>query len=265
MDNAQHRKTESMQPSVKRVLWTPELVARFWAGIAQTRLTEYDFAKQAGKSVIVAVEHHLPKAGRILDFGAGNGELVELLLERGYQVAAYEPSTGRTAEWLARLDARPGFLGVVRPESEEQFDVVLMTEVIEHVLDEELDRTLRHIYKLLNESGVLIITTPNNEDLELGMAYCPISNALFHRWQHVRSFTADSLSKLLSRYGIISLAVHLVELRPDLYERYDPHWGGDQFVPEVPSHLRAIRGDIPVHHGSESNLIYIGRKGTTAS
>ena len=71
---------------VERLVWSPDLVDKFWTGVAQTRLTEYDFARQGGKSVIIAVEHHLPKGGRILDFGAGNGELADLLLERGYQV-----------------------------------------------------------------------------------------------------------------------------------------------------------------------------------
>jgi len=256
----QNKKPEVKGSTIKRLVWTPELVAQFWAGIAQTRLTEFDFARQGGKSVIIAVEHHLPKTGRILDFGAGNGELVALLLERGYQVAACEPSTGRTCEWLDHLGAREGFLGVVGADSKEQFDVVLMTEVIEHILDHELDHTLRRVCGLVKDSGLLIVTTPNNEDLELGMAYCPLSNSLFHRWQHVRSFTADSLSKLLSQYGIAPVVVHQLELRPDLYERFDRHWGGKHFVPEVPSHLTAIRNDVPVRNGSESNLLFIGKR-----
>jgi 2-polyprenyl-3-methyl-5-hydroxy-6-metoxy-1,4-benzoquinol methylase len=256
----QNEKQEVRGSTIKRLVWTPELVSQFWAGIAQTRLTEFDFAKQVGKSLIIAVEHHLSEAGKILDFGAGNGELVELLLERGYQAAAYEPSHGRTDEWLSRLVKRKGFLGVVGSDHNEQFDVVLMTEVIEHILDKELDRTLQRVRDLLKVGGILIVTTPNNEDLELGMVYCPVSNLLFHRWQHVRVFTAESLSQLLGQYRIQPVVVHQVELRTDLYEPYDQHWGGEHFLVEAPSHLTAIRNDIPVHNGSESNLIFIGRK-----
>jgi 2-polyprenyl-3-methyl-5-hydroxy-6-metoxy-1,4-benzoquinol methylase len=245
---------------VQRLVWTPELVERFWTGISQTRLTEYDFARQGGKSLIIAVEHHLPKDGRILDFGAGNGELVELLLERGYQVAAYEPSHGRAGCLLNHLGAREGFLGVLGPESKEQFDAVLMVEVIEHILDEEFDRALRRVHGMLKEAGILIVTTPNNEDLELGMTYCPASNMLFHRWQHVRSFTAESLSTVLSHYGISPIVIHYLDLRPELYVPYDHRWGGEQFNPVTPSHLTAIRNNISVHNGSESNLLYIGRK-----
>lgn len=245
---------------VERLVWTPELVERFWSGVARTRLTEYDFALQGGKSVIIAVEHHLPKDCRILDFGAGNGELIELLLERGYRVAAYEPSRGRAGHLHERLKSRSSFLGAINSGSNEQFDVVFMVEVIEHILDQELDRTLRRVHSFLREGGKLILTTPNSEDLDLGMAYCPVSNMLFHRWQHVRSFTADSLLSLLVHYGIAPIVVHHLEFRAESYVPYDRYWAGDQFVPEAASHLNAIRNDVPVHNGSESNLLYIGKK-----
>ncbi len=245
---------------VQRLNWTPELVERFWTGFSQTRLTEYSFARQGGKSLIVAIEHRLPKGGRILDYGAGSGELVELLLDRCYNVAAYEPSGGRSSQLAERLDERHGFLGTVGPDSAETFDVVLMVEVIEHILDQQLDSVLRRINRLIKDNGTLIVTTPNDEDLELGMTYCPVSNLLFHRWQHVRSFTAQSLTELLSRYGIEPLVVHQTDFRVDLYLPYDQMWGGEQFDSNLPSHLVAMRTDIPVRIGSENNLLFIGRK-----
>jgi 2-polyprenyl-3-methyl-5-hydroxy-6-metoxy-1,4-benzoquinol methylase len=254
------RRQPSAEVQVERLAWTPELVDRFWSGFAQTRLTEFDFARQAGKSLMVAVKHHLPINGRILDFGAGNGELVELLLGRGYKVAAYEPSAGRTSDLLDRLGSRDGFLGVIGTESDGAFDVVLMIEVIEHILDQEFNQTLRRVHDLLKVGGTLILTTPNNEDLELGMAYCPVSNMLFHRWQHVRSFTAESLATLLSRYGISPVVVHCLDFRPEFYLPFDPDWAGEQFDSNTPSHLVAIQSDVAVHMGTESNLLFIGRR-----
>jgi 2-polyprenyl-3-methyl-5-hydroxy-6-metoxy-1,4-benzoquinol methylase len=261
-DKSDARHDDGHDLAVERLVWTPELVQRFWSGFVQTRLTEYNFARQGGKSLIVAVEQHLPKDGRILDFGAGNGELVELLLSRGFKVAAHEPSLGRTSDLLNRLGSWDGFLGIVGAETQEHFDVVLLIEVIEHVLDQEIDRTLCRIYDFLKPGGTLIVTTPNNEDLELGMAYCPLSNMLFHRWQHVRSFTAESLIAVLSQYGILPVVVHCLDFRPEFYVPYDADWGGEQFNPVTPSHLVAIRNNVAVHMGSESNLLYIGKKST---
>lgn len=245
---------------VRRLNWTPDLVDRFWAGFSQTRLTEYSFSRLGGKSVVLAIEHHLLKDGTVLDYGAGDGELVGYLLDRAYKVAAYEPSGSRNQRLIDRVAGRDGFLGLVGVESKEQFDVVLMIEVIEHILDQDLRRALKNVHRLLKKSGVLVVTTPNNEDLELGMAYCPVSETLFHRWQHVRSFTAESLSELLLKYRFSPIVVHQVEFRLDFFVPYDRLWGGDQFVADTPSYLNALRMDTPVQIGSGSNLLFIGRK-----
>jgi len=249
---------------VRRLTWTPELVERFWAGVSQTRLSEYSFSRQAGKSLMIAVEHHLSHDARVLDYGAGDGELVELLLDRGYRVAAYEPSTSRGDRLLRLVGGQQRFLGVLDGKAKQQFDVVFMIEVIEHILDQDLDDALQRMRDLLKNGGTLIVTTPNNEDLELGMVYCPVSNMLFHRWQHVRSFTAESLTALLRHYDISPVVVHHLEFRSDSFVPFDRHWGGDRFISERPSHLEALRADVPVRHGSESNLLFIGRKNRAA-
>jgi len=50
------------------------------------------FSKQGGRSLIIAVDHLLPRDGSILDFGAGDGDLAQFLCERGLRAAAYETS-----------------------------------------------------------------------------------------------------------------------------------------------------------------------------
>lgn len=244
----------------QRMHWTPELVERFWNGFSQTRLTELSFSSQAGRSLIIAVDHLLSRNGRILDFGAGNGHLVKLMCERGLRVAAYEPSGGRTEDLMKFLGNSPGFLGVINEESTETFDTVVMAEVIEHILDEQLENTLARVAGLTRPGGVLIVTTPNNEDLELGMVYCPVSNMLFHRWQHVRSFTETSLSELLSRSGFDEIVTHCIEFNDALYIPTDPVWGSMQENMEIPSYIREMRANNPVRTGSQQNLLYLGRK-----
>jgi SAM-dependent methyltransferase len=221
---------------------------------------EYAFSRLAGKSLVVAIEHQLPKDGVILDYGAGDGDLVRLLAERGYAVAAFEPSEQRKGTLLRQLSGVSGFRGVVDARTREQFDVVLMVEVIEHILDESLVSSLRRVHGLLKDGGTLIVTTPNSEDLELGMAYCPVSNLLFHRWQHVRSFTAESLSGLLGQHGFSPLVVHHLDFHPELYVPYDPHWSDGPVKPERPAYLEDLRADVPAQVGGASNLLFIGRK-----
>ena len=56
----------------KRIQWTAELVTRFWNQVSKTRLNEYSFAKQAGKSLVILIKHLLRPSDKILDFGAGD-------------------------------------------------------------------------------------------------------------------------------------------------------------------------------------------------
>jgi 2-polyprenyl-3-methyl-5-hydroxy-6-metoxy-1,4-benzoquinol methylase len=250
----------SEHKSIERLVWTPELVEQFWTGVAQTRLTEFSFSRQAGKSFVIAVENHLSKQGTHLDYGSGDGDLIECFLERGYQIAAYEPSTGRRNKLLARFKQKDGFLGIVDHHNHGQFDVILMVEVIEHIIEQEFDLVLRRVTSMLKRNGILIVTTPNHEDLELGMVYCPISNMLFHRWQHVRSFTPESLATVLRTYGIDQIVIHQIEFRNDFFIPYDQEWAGDKFINEVPSYINAMRKNIPVRVGSENVILFIGRK-----
>jgi hypothetical protein len=136
----------------------------------------------------------------------------------------------------------------------------MMAEVIEHILDEQLDATLRRLADLTRPGGILVVTTPNNEDLELGMVYCPVSNTLFHRWQHVRSFTDISLAALLAQYGFEALVTHHVEFNDALYVPSDSLWGKATDDAVLPSHIQELRANRSVRIGGETNLLYVGRR-----
>lgn len=248
-------------PAQPRLLdWTPDLVQHFWDGLAHTRSLEQGFAALAGAYFIPAVSHLLKPQDRILDYGAGDGQLVEILCKRGYRAAAFEPSIQRAATLTRKLAGVEGFLGVLGPEGGQTFDVVLLTEVIEHVLEPELDAFLRGLGAMLKPGGLLIVTTPNNEDLERSQVYCPVCDAIFHRWQHVRSLDRESLPALLAGYGFSEVATHCLDFGENLFPSQEAEAGKGEGKTEPPSHLRMIRENRPVTIGNETNLLYIGHK-----
>lgn len=206
----------------EQLKWTRELVNTFWDGVAQTRLDELSFSKTAGEKLLSYIEHHLAPGIRCLDYGAGDGSLVRLLLEYGCKVSALEPSPERRAVIANQpLSTHENFLGFASEQDENSFDLVIAAEVIEHVLDEDLDDTLGAFHRHLKPNGILVVTTPNNEDLDLGACYCPVSGKVFHRWQHVRSFTAESLDVTLSGAGFRRIEDHRVDFSAtgELYEQ----------------------------------------------
>ena len=187
------------------------MVEKFWAGVSATRLSQLSFSKHNSEYLIDLIQEHLKPDGHHLDFGAGEGHLVEALIDKGYATAAYEPSTARSSRSPIGVAGQQKYLGLIDDDCIERFDVVLLVEVIEHVLEQDLASVLEKVRSLVATDGTVVVTTPLAEDLELASAYCPLCETLFHRWQHVRSFTPESLAALLERYGFESLCVRQVD------------------------------------------------------
>jgi len=90
-------------------------------------------------------------------------------------------------------------------ENGEKFDAIVSVEVVEHLPDAALKDYLTVADKLLSSDGVMLISTPNNENLSIWNVYCPHCKHSFHRWQHVRSWTAETLAAALAPYGLARL------------------------------------------------------------
>ncbi|MGE5271102.1 MAG: class I SAM-dependent methyltransferase [Thiohalocapsa sp.] len=206
---------EGAADQINRLVWTDELIQRFWDAVGRTSLDELSFGKLAGPRLVEILSEHLPAGATVCDYGAGGGHLARLLIANGFPTAIYEPSRQR-AETLSReLDPLEGFLGVVSADARSRFDVVILSEVVEHLPDGVLSQTLERAGALLVAGGTLVITTPNNENLEQGSVCCPRCNAFFHRWQHLRSFTAQSLADLLARHGFKVRSIGLLDFSDD--------------------------------------------------
>ena len=253
----------------KKIHWSSELVTKFWNGVAQTRLDEISFSRLGGARLLDFVADYLVPGNRCLDFGAGNGKLVELLIKRGCRAAAFEPSPDRRA-MLSRMEftSSPDFLGLIDDKSDETFDLVIAAEVIEHILDEDLDHVIDRIHRFLKPGGILIVTTPHDEDLDLNSVYCPVSDTIFHRWQHVRSFTAESLNALFAQRGFERLHDHRVDYSDagSIYDEYVKLKHAVKYMRFIgPIYYlvapwlskRSATPDLRV--GAQSGLVYIGR------
>jgi 2-polyprenyl-3-methyl-5-hydroxy-6-metoxy-1,4-benzoquinol methylase len=113
------------------------------------------------------VTEFAPAAGRVLDVGCAQGTLGLMLAEQGFRVDLLDVRPENIAYAQARyergaVDFHVGLLSDACPPSGD-YDVVLCTEVIEHVpAPSELVLQLR---RKVRPGGVLCMTTPNGEYL----------------------------------------------------------------------------------------------------
>ena len=143
-----------------------------------------------------------PGRRAILDVGSGPGSFLVRGRERGWQPLGIEPSA-RAAEHARALGLSvvEGFLTRELARELPRFDVVHMSEVLEHLPDPRATLVLAH--ELLDCGGLVCVSVPND--------YNPLQRALrevrgFSPWwlappHHLNYFDFDALGSLLERAG----------------------------------------------------------------
>lgn len=242
------------------IQWTGEKVQRLWDYYAsQPAYHQQYFGAQAGAAVARFVGQHLdlPQARQILDLSCGRGDLIAAMLPRlqpGQRIVGTDPST-RSIETCRQRFAAAGAAvqleltaGFATPLPSGGFDLVLATEVIEHLMPDEISALLAEAKRLLRPSGSLLITTPLEENLDGSKVLCPDCGCVFHRWQHQRSWTAGQLRDCLHQAGFRATLVQPID------------WGGWQPDPGpvwktwLRRALRRFR-----HAPPATGLVYLGQ------
>jgi 2-polyprenyl-3-methyl-5-hydroxy-6-metoxy-1,4-benzoquinol methylase len=203
--------------------WDRALSDRFWQRVSGTDyLISKAFSRIAGDDLLELLRDVLRKDWKYVDFGSGaNGFIVEKMLNLGLSCASYEPSRTDASRPYPFAN-HPLYLGEAALGRDGEFDCVLVTEVIEHVHDEDFPGFMRRVRGLLKPGGIAIFTTPNREDLKAISVFCPVAEVLFHPWQHLRSWQPEMLEIFLEGYGFAPLAVHQIDfsaMYPELEKR----------------------------------------------
>lgn len=100
--------------------------------------------------------------GRILDYGAGVGQLTRRLLALGrFDSVSAADIMGVPGDLRGKVEWIEQDLNAALPGHDGLFDVVVAAEVIEHLENPRF--MLREIFRILRPGGTAIVTTPNNE------------------------------------------------------------------------------------------------------
>jgi len=144
----------------------------------------------------------LEKGQKVLNIGVGNGSFEKLAQTSELDIHSLDPNEKSIDNLKKRLQisdtkAKVGYSQAI-PFNDDVFDAVVMSEVLEHLSDEVIGKTLLEVKRVLKLNGKFLGTVPADEDLKTGTVVCPNCGDHFHRWGHMQSFSQESLFNMLS-------------------------------------------------------------------
>lgn len=143
------------------------------------------------------LKRYAPDGGRVLDIGCGTGSVLDCLRSEpewrcdGVDVSEAAVRQASSIAPVVRADAAE------LPFDDAEFDAILILDVLEHT--ESPLRVLREARRVTNDSGVLVISTPN-----AGSLLRPLLGKRWHGFAdttHIYFFTRFALEHLLAASG----------------------------------------------------------------
>lgn len=126
-----------------------------------------------------------------LDIGARDGHMSLLLAQRCDSVTALDLSEPRIAHEKVKCVAG----NVCALEfADNSFDLVVCTEVLEHIPTDQLQRACAEIARVTRK--IAVIGVPCRQDLRIGKTTCLSCGKINPPWGHVNSFDEARLSRL---------------------------------------------------------------------
>ena len=153
-------------------------------------------------------------SGRLLDWGAGFGQMSFLLRRRGLQVIGfdYNPQRRGVAVGTTALDQGVPLVTsddpVGLPFQDRSFDAVLSCGVLEHVEDER--KSLDEIWRVLVDDGLLLIYQLPQEWSYLEFIVRRLKLGYAHPWR----YTIGGARRLLEAHGFTMLAARRANMLP---------------------------------------------------
>jgi len=151
---------------------------------------------EACQGVVDKVMQYQPQPGTWLDIGCGPGFLLSQVKARGWQTVGLDSSPFAPQFAKEQFGLENVHIGLIEDMNfkGQQFDVISMQHVIEHIY--EPVATMKEILKLLKPNGILYLETP---DIESGSAKLYGKDWLHIKIpEHVLYFSELTLKRLLN-------------------------------------------------------------------
>ncbi|MCM1054562.1 MAG: class I SAM-dependent methyltransferase [Bacteroides sp.] len=133
----------------------------------------------------------------ILEVGIGKGELLSVALEMGYQVDAVEIMKNQAQSISDILGISIWNGDFLNYHTAKTYSIIIMGDVIEHIIDPT--EALRNAHRLLDDNGILWLSTPNYESAFTKMA--KFKDPMWLEPYHITYFSYSGLEALIKQCG----------------------------------------------------------------
>lgn len=161
---------------------------RIW-DVYSNNLNETNRAKEIVRSLPNDVES-------VLDIGCGNGILTNMINKKfvlGIDFAVVPLKNVKNNAICASITSLP--------IKKRKFDLILTTEVLEHLCDQDYIKALQEINNHM--AKYLMITVPFEEDLEAAKCKCRSCKFIFNAFHHYRKFTKNWYIQEFPDYDVV--------------------------------------------------------------
>jgi SAM-dependent methyltransferase len=149
--------------------------------------------------------------GKALDIGSGFGFYTQALRKLGYRTVSINPGEYENEVFRNLNGDEPLAVMFEYYESTEQFGVVMMSQVLEHLL--EPDKAIKKVAGLLAPGGVLACAVPNYDSFLVRLLGTK-DNACLWVPEHVNYFSEEGLRALMERNGFRVVKVEQITRIP---------------------------------------------------
>lgn len=154
------------------------------------------------------IRNLIPKSVKsILDVGCGNGAITNYLSDF-YDITGLDRSE-TALSYVNTKKIQASSDNIPLPDS--AYDLVLSSELLEHLEEDILRKSVTEISRLSKE--YVLISVPNHENPDKLSIRCPECKYIFNRPNHLRSFTIQKIQNLFPDYQIITSTVTGMKVR----------------------------------------------------
>jgi 2-polyprenyl-3-methyl-5-hydroxy-6-metoxy-1,4-benzoquinol methylase len=162
--------------------------------------------------------------GRLLDFGCGTGEFLDLCRSKGWAVHGLDPDAGAQEVAAQKYGLSVEDPARLRDLPADHFDVVTLWHVLEHV--PRLSATVEHLKRTLAPTGTLVVAVPNCSSLDA--QYYGEHWAAYDVPRHLYHFRPDDVRRLFARFNMTVTDIRPMRLDAFyvslLSEQYQDGW-----------------------------------------